>query len=352
MSAAVTAHCRAGFEPECAADVGRIAARAGVALTIDAPRGRAFVTATGALDANRWAAALAAEPSIFARSIFVGSGPHALSTRDHITPIVALARGLGPPFQCVWLETADSNEGKTLSGSCRRLAPLLDAAAESAGILARSDRRLPRLHVLFPSRDTAWIGLSLPATGSPWPMGIPRLAMPHGAPSRSTLKLAEALLTFLSEDERVRLLRPGMRAVDLGAAPGGWTWQLAQRGLRVIAVDNGPLKGAVGKDSLVEHLRVDGLTYRPRRPVDWMVCDMVLAPARVAALVAAWMADGVCRRSIFNLKLPMKKRYDEVRRCEALIRDALERRCTRYTLRFKQLYHDREEVTGHCARND
>jgi 23S rRNA (cytidine2498-2'-O)-methyltransferase len=350
MGAAVIAHCRAGFEPECAADLGRIAARAGVAVEIDAERGCAFVAATGMLDARRWEAELAIEPSIFARSIFVGSGPHSLTARDRITPILAHANGVGPPFQRIWLETPDTNEGKTLSASCRRLAPLLDAAAELNGILARGDSRLPRLHVLFPSRETAWIGVSLPTTGSPWPMGIPRLAMPRGAPSRSMLKLAEALLTFLTDDERVRLLRPGMRAVDLGAAPGGWTWQLAQRGLRVIAVDNGPLKGSLANDPLVEHLRVDGLTYRPRRPVDWMVCDIVLQPSRIAALVASWMADGACRRTIFNLKLPMKKRYDEVRRCEALIRDTLAQRRLRHVLRFKQLYHDREEVTGYCAR--
>ena len=81
-----------------------------------------------------------------------------------------------------------------------------------------------------------------------------------------------------------------------------------------------------------------------------MVCDMVLQPSRIAALVAAWIADGACRRTIFNLKLPMKQRYDEVRRCESKIRDALEQRHMRYTLRLKQLYHDREEITGYCAR--
>jgi len=94
-----------------------------------------------------------------------------------------------------------------------------------------------------------------------------------------------------------------MRAVDLGAAPGGWTWQLATRGLRVTAVDNGPLKGDVASDPLVQHLRQDGLTYRPRNPVDWMVCDIVDQPSRIAHLVAAWLAEGTCRRSIFNLKL-------------------------------------------------
>ncbi len=108
--------------------------------------------------------------------------------------------------------------------------------------------------------------------------------------------------------------------------------------------------GAVRSDPLVLHVQADGLKYRPRRPVDWMVCDIIEKPSRIAALVADWIAAGHCRRTIFNLKLPMKKRYDEVRRCEALIGGALDRGRHRYSLRFKQLYHDREEVTGYCVR--
>jgi 23S rRNA (cytidine2498-2'-O)-methyltransferase len=117
-------------------------------------------------------------------------------------------------------------------------------------------------------------------------------------------------------------------------------------------VDNGPLKGGVADDPLVEHLRVDGLTWRPKRPVDWMVCDIVLQPSRIAALVAAWIGERHCRPTIFNLKLPMKKRYAEVECCAGLIAEALERRGLRHTLSFKQLYHDREEITGYCTRRD
>jgi 23S rRNA (cytidine2498-2'-O)-methyltransferase len=350
MIPSVIAHCRAGFEAECAADIRRIAATAGVSLAIDAPHDRAFVSATGAIDPMRWNTAIAAAPPWFARSVFTGSGPHDLSNRDRITPIVAIAAGLGPRYQCAWLETPDTNRGKMQSGLCRRLAPLLENAMEAAGALDRGDVRLPRLHVLFADTDRAWIGISHAATGSAWPMGIPRLAMPHGAPSRSTLKLAEAFLTFLDDDERARWLRPAMRAVDLGAAPGGWTWQLAQRGLRVVAVDNGPLKGSVAGDPLVEHVHADGLTYRPRRAVDWMVCDMLLPPSRIASLVAGWVGDGACRRTIFNLKLPMKKRDAEVQRCATTIGDALRRLRPKHVLRLRQLYHDREEITGYCAR--
>jgi 23S rRNA (cytidine2498-2'-O)-methyltransferase len=346
----VIAHCRSGFEAECAADIEGIAGRAHMPPAIDAPRGRAFVTADGVRDRVRWSRALAAQPPMFARSQFLGSGPHGLSARDRIAPIIAFAQRLAPPFQSVWLETADTNDGKTHSGLCRRLAPQLEAALASAGMLVSAATHLPRLHVLLETGEQAWIGTSDVATGSRWPMGIPRLSMPRGAPSRSTLKLAEAFVTFLGDSERDALLRAGMRAVDLGAAPGGWTWQLAQCGLAVVAVDNGTLKGSIAADPLVDHVREDGLRYRPRRAVDWMVCDIVLQPSRIAALVAGWLADGACRRTIFNLKLPMKKRYAEVERCKAIIVDALDARRARYRLRFRQLYHDRQEITGYCER--
>jgi len=169
--------------------------------------------------------------------------------------------------------------------------------------------------------------------------------MPRGAPSRSALKLVEAIASFVGDRER-DLLRAGMRAVDLGAAPGGWTWQLAHRGLRVTAVDNGPLKGEIRDDPLVTHLTVDGLKWRPSRAVDWMVCDMVEQPRRVAELVARWLGEGWCRRAIFNLKLPMKKRYEETQLCLKLIGDRLTGAGRSAEVRARQLYHDREEITA------
>jgi 23S rRNA (cytidine2498-2'-O)-methyltransferase len=81
-----------------------------------------------------------------------------------------------------------------------------------------------------------------------------------------------------------------------------------------------------------------------------MVCDIVDQPARIAALVARWIGEGHARRAIFNLKLPMKKRYDEARRCEAIIRDTLGKARVEHTLVLRQLYHDREEITGFLAR--
>ncbi len=376
MTPQIVAHCRAGFEAEAAADLQCLAGAAETDLAADAPMKRGFVVATPRVfDSQRWPRALERMPPMFVRSLFFGTGPHTLfdpsSTKgrpDRVIPLItlidALRAGLALPgaahatrgalrFGELRLETADTNDGKEMSGLCRSLErPLADALRERGILVESADHaagRLPALHVLLPDGGHAFVGASLAPWGSHWPMGIPRLRMPHSAPSRSTLKLAEALLAFLG-DRDLDVLQAGMRAVDLGAAPGGWTWQLVERGLRVIAVDNGPMKGDVANDPLVTHLREDGLRYVPRKPVDWMVCDIVEQPSRIATLVARWIGEGHARHTIFNLKLPMKKRYDEVRRCEAIIREALQRAHVRHSLRFAQLYHDREEITGYCAR--
>jgi 23S rRNA (cytidine2498-2'-O)-methyltransferase len=171
--------------------------------------------------------------------------------------------------------------------------------------------------------------------------------MPRAAPSRSTLKLAEAFMEFDGNRNAGDRLRAGQTAVDLGAAPGGWSWQFAQREIHVTAVDNGPLDKALMDGGMVEHIRADAFHWRPKRAVDWLVCDMVEKPARVAALVGDWAAAKLFKEAIFNLKLPMKKRYEELESCRAIIESKLAATDVEAKVRFKQLYHDREEVTGH-----
>jgi 23S rRNA (cytidine2498-2'-O)-methyltransferase len=176
-------------------------------------------------------------------------------------------------------------------------------------------------------------------------MGIVRQSMPAEAPSRSTMKLAEAIEVFMDRSEQTRLLRQGMTAVDLGAAPGGWTWQMVKRGIRVTAVDNGPMKGVLAKHPLVEHLKQDGFKYAPRKAVDWLVCDMVEKPSKVAKLIEEWFAAGWCKHAIFNLKLPMKQRVVALDSALGGIRTRLDEEGINYKMTAKQLYHDREEIT-------
>jgi 23S rRNA (cytidine2498-2'-O)-methyltransferase len=76
---------------------------------------------------------------------------------------------------------------------------------------------------------------------------------------------------------------------------------------------------------------------------------MVEQPRRVAELVARWLAQRWCRYAIFNLKLPMKKRYEETRACLDLIAARLAAAGAAADLRARQLYHDREEITVFAA---
>ncbi|GLS03206.1 ribosomal RNA large subunit methyltransferase M [Chitiniphilus shinanonensis] len=294
-----------------------------------------------ALDAANW---------IFARQVLSVLGQVKLGERDRLSPILALLdtlpAGQRGPWSAAWLEHPDSDAGKPLSGFCRRFTPILEKALGERGLLL-DNAKAPRLHLFFTALDQAWIATTDPRHASPWPLGVPRVRMPSEAPSRSTLKLAEAFMTLVPDaDDR---LKPGMVGVDLGAAPGGWTYQLVARGLKVFAIDNGPMKGNMAIHPHVKHLREDGFRFRPQHPVDWLVCDMVEQPVRIAKLIADWFVQGQTRHAVFNLKLPMKKRWLEIERCFGLIEGALDEAGLRYTLCAKQLYHDREEITCYLA---
>lgn len=347
---ALLLQCRSGFESDCAAEIQDRAGRLGIAGYCRAQPGDAHVLfqAYEPEAATRLMAELDFRELIFARQWFVVLAElRELPVSDRAGPVAAAfplrrARELS-------LEYPDTNEGKALSAFCRKFSRPLENALTQRGLKLGHPAE-PRLHVFFLDSSHAFVGLSDPANSAAWPLGIPRLRMPRQAPSRSTLKLEEALLLFLDEEERDRRLKPGLSAIDLGASPGGWTWQLARRGLRVTAVDNGPMSEEVMATGMVEHLRADGFTYRPEKMVDWLVCDMVEQPSRIAGLMADYLAEGYCREAVFNLKLPMKKRYQAVQNALHLIDRRLRRSGLDFTLACKQLYHDREEVTVHLRR--
>lgn len=339
-------HCRTGFESECAAEIQTLAAAQGITGYCKAKAASAYVVFVTTTDeeAVTLITTLGFTQLIFTRQWFRVLGlAKNLDVNDRIAGLLPPLHQ-APPSGELFMETTDTNEGKELQTLCRKLSRPLEVALKKASLL-RDDARDQRTHICFLSTTAAYVGVAPVANSSPHLMGIPRLRFPSGAPSRSTLKLEEALHTFLSPEERLEALQPGMRAVDLGAAPGGWTWQLVKRGMQVIAVDNGAMAQSLLDSGLVEHRREDGFRFRPEEPVDWMVCDIVEQPSRIAELAALWLAEGWCTASVFNLKLPMKKRYQEVEQCLDILRNRLDQTGRHYHLSCKQLYHDREEVT-------
>lgn len=340
-------YCRAGFEPELAGELTDRAAEAGLAGYARTERDSGFVL-FACDDAEALSRALPWSSLIFARQkLRLIAELRGLDPKDRIAPMLEALRGQPGSNQACFgelvMEHPDSDAAKPLAGLARSLGNALRPALRKAGLLsAQDDARLPRLHVCFVAGDHAFLAIGDPADSAPWPLGIPRLRMHADAPSRSALKLEEAFMVLLDEREHSALLREGMRAADLGAAPGGWTWVLTRHGLRVQSIDNGPLRQHVLDTGLVEHLRADGFNWQPQQALDWMVCDMVEQPRRVAERMAAWLREGWCRHAVFNLKLPMKKRWQETRLCLDLFAEQSEKPLT---IRAKQLYHDREEIT-------
>lgn len=323
-------YCREGFESEAADELS-----AALGVPVDAPS-RAFVRAppTRVL--------LDLDALVFARQLIQAAPAIDLLPKDRAGQIITALKELGLHGNSIFLEAPDTTAGREVLGFCGKFQAPLEIAMKKVGLL-RADSPY-RLHAMFETSARVTLGVSDPKRSSGWMMGIPRLRFPRGAPSRSTLKLDEAIHVFMSEQNMARLFKPGMRAVDLGAAPGGWTWQLTQRGLKVDAVDNGAMDAGLLHSGLVKHWQADGFKFRPKQPVEWMVCDMVESPLKVAELVARWISEGWTQRAIFNLKLPMKKRIEALSRCREVLARSLPTQ--QKQLKFKQLYHDREEVTG------
>ncbi|HEX5637334.1 MAG TPA: 23S rRNA (cytidine(2498)-2'-O)-methyltransferase RlmM [Gammaproteobacteria bacterium] len=339
-------YCRPGFEKECASEIQLQAQHANLQGYIKTKPDSGYVqyilaepqTAEALNNAIRY------NQLVFTRQcIFAGNIIKDLPVDDRITPLVEQIKNIGLEFNDLYLETPDTNDGKQMSGFCKKFFhPLIQNLKRQSLMNQASEWRL---HIFFLSSSAIYIGIASIHNSAADHMGILRLQMPRNAPSRSTLKLEEAFKTLLSEKEQQKYLRTGMTSVDLGASPGGWTWQMVQRNIKVIAIDNGNMDPAVMDSGLVVHQHADGFVYTPPEPVDWLLCDMVERPLHIARLIARWLVDGHCKHAVFNLKLPMKQRYQMVEDCRSLLETAMQQAGIRYEIRMKQLYHDREEIT-------
>jgi 23S rRNA (uridine2552-2'-O)-methyltransferase len=93
-----------------------------------------------------------------------------------------------------------------------------------------------------------------------------------GYRSRAAFKLVEL-------DDRCHLLKPGMRVLDLGAAPGGWTQVALERGAaEVVGIDLLPIAPITGAELLQGDITDDAnirlVLERLGGPADLVLSDM------------------------------------------------------------------------------
>ncbi|MBI5883751.1 MAG: rRNA methyltransferase [Elusimicrobia bacterium] len=186
------------------------------------------------------------------------------------------------------------------------------------------------LFVYLPDFDRAF------ACRQAWAGGQRRMADDAQAPSRSYLKVEEAYLVLGEAPQ------PGQTVADLGAAPGGWSYSAARRGAKVLAVDNGPLKGGAEGHPDISHCKEDAFKFSPSSAVDWLFCDLLEDPRRTLGLLSHWVKKGWCRMLVANLKFGRNDPLPLLRQALSP-REELGSRCS--FLKARHLYHDREEIT-------
>ena len=212
------AYCRAGFERDLGEE---LQARFHCAAN-NTKDNSGFVIAPGARLKALGETAVAT--LTFARQlVLTHTEPVVLAGNDRVNPLLAKLlefltfNHILSVTDC-WVEYPDTNDGKALSRAAKAIEPRLREALTSQNKIAGHAKH--RAHVFITPDKQAWVGVADMSMSQPDPLGIPRIRMPHDAPSRSTLKLAEAFQVFLG-DNIDATLQPDMRAVDLGAAPGG-----------------------------------------------------------------------------------------------------------------------------------
>lgn len=110
----------------------------------------------------------------------------------------------------------------------------------------------------------------------PVPGNIPRLPLPASAPSRAYLKIEEAILRYRPP------MRPGLKALEVGCAPGGATTAMLARGFVVRGIDPRRMD-----ERLYQEQRFTSVQKLARQVTlgdvkdfnpDWIVMDMSIAP--------------------------------------------------------------------------
>ncbi len=339
--------CRSGFEKEAAAEIIDQCGRVGIYgyCTLQAKQGYVEFHIPQPGEAERALEAINFFGFIFIRQWMVCGDCLDVGQKDRISSIEAVLHDF-PECTELWAEYADTTEGREVVTFSRKFASALSQKLKQKKFLPKKPRKEGnRLTLFVLDGSHIFVGYTPANNASPWPLGILRLKFPKSAPSRSTLKLEEAWHWFIPRSQWDERLAHGSTAVDLGAAPGGWTWQLVRRSMFVTAVDNGPMSHDLMETGQVRHVQEDAYQFVPERPVQMMVCDVVDKPAKTAHLAADWVLNGWCQEAIFNLKLPMKQRYQAVMSCMNLIAERFKAEGVAYELSGKQLYHDREEVT-------
>lgn len=246
------------------------------------------------------------------------------------------------------LVQTDKRYGERPYSSGRLNQLLAEALAEETG--ARESIKKPQIVVsILCTMHKAYLGISpVEENLSSWSGGAHHFAQTTEQISRAEFKLLEALDVF-----GIHLPEHG-QALDLGAAPGGWTRLLLEADMDVVAVDPANLDKRLLKARHLEHYRGYAEQYleeaiRKKKRFDIILNDMRMDAREAARLLSrashCLRFDGVVV-SVFKLPHATPTIQPLTNLQEAL--RILHRQYG--IVQARQLFHNRQEVTVIAAQ--
>jgi len=191
---------------------------------------------------------------------------------------------------------------------------------------------------LYLHENKLYTGVSSCANNlSSWNGGVHRLKKCEEFVSRAEFKLEEAIATF---DIDISDIHRSKKAIDLGAAPGGWTKILLQHGFHVTAVDPGALSEIIMDNPKLVHFKDVAQKFRGETGAyDMLVNDMRMDMIESCEIMLS-MAHFLTKSGIalMTLKLPHSQWYKHTKRAISLLQNKY------VLLKARQLFHNRSEV--------
>lgn len=214
---------------------------------------------------------------------------------------------------------------------------IVSNAIEGMGFKLNITKPEQVISIVF-SDENGYLGISLAKQNlSDWAGGKYRLAKEKDQISRAEFKLIEAIDVF-----NVPIPKKGM-AIDLGAAPGGWSRVLLNHNFKVYAVDPAELDRSLKNHPRVVHFKETAQVFVKRHSdlkFDLIVNDMrmdVKESVYLMGVVQSSLRTGGF--AIMTLKLPKKHTQKTVNQALSQLEKWYQ------ILGTRQLFYNRSEVT-------
>jgi 23S rRNA (cytidine2498-2'-O)-methyltransferase len=268
-------------------------------------------------------------------------------TIAELPTFASLERGIRFAVQSRFVQT-DKSHGERLYTSGQLNRSLAEAFSEETGAVEAIKKPQIVISILC-TMHKAYLGISTAEENlSAWPGGARHFAQTEEQISRAEFKLLEALEVFGIT------LPEGGRALDLGAAPGGWSRLLLDAGLSVVAVDPANLDPRLIRRKQLEHIQGYAENYlevalKRRSRFDIIANDMRM-DAREAARLLDTAAECLRPDGVIISVLKLPHATPEINPLINL-REALYTLRQRYGIvQARQLFHNRQEVTVVAAQ--